>query len=137
MLFLVLRLLLCSAYAILNSVVAQPRTTALLRGSKHDLQIKHVNMLDLVKEEATDQASMQLPWERDKRLHLLFSICMCQQFTQPRSTAWLGQEYLISNQCATGAEKSAMPHVLAHVQLRCTTIVIDQGLEISRRCCKC
>jgi hypothetical protein len=132
-----LRLLLCSAYAILNSIVAQPRTTALLRGSQHDLQINHVNMLDLVKEEATDKASMQLPWVREKRLHLLFIIYMCQQSTQPRSTAWLGQEYLISNQCATVAEKSAMPHVLAHVQLRCTPIVIDQGLEISRRYCIC
>jgi hypothetical protein len=137
MLSLVLRLLLCSAYTILNSVVAQLRTAALLRGSKHDLQTNHVNMLDLAKEEATDNASMQLPWVREKRLHLLFIIYMCQQSTQPRSTAWLGQEYLISNQCATGAEKSAMPHVLAHVQLRCTTIVIDQGLEISRRCYKC
>jgi hypothetical protein len=58
MLSLVLLLPLCSTYAILNRVVSQPQTTALSSGFKHDLPSNHVTMFDVVKEEATGNASI-------------------------------------------------------------------------------
>jgi hypothetical protein len=45
-------LLLCTSDAFLHSVTSQPRTTALLRATKHDSQSSYVTMLDLVQEQA-------------------------------------------------------------------------------------